>query len=118
MGSHYGTKWLPITVVGAHYSDHMLEDLVTTLANAQAIRDPAARAQELTRIIRKLPEIGAAIREARAAAVRELRADGWSHQQVADLLGVHRNRAAQIAQGVAGGSRRRSHVDAEPDDGE
>lgn len=77
------------------------------LANVQAIKDPAERAKELTRIIRKLPELGAAIREARAEAVRELRKQGWSHQQVADLIGVARTRAQQIAEGRSGGKRRR-----------
>lgn len=36
------------------------------------------------------------VADLRGQAVASLRGEGWSHQQVADLLGVHRNRAAHI----------------------
>lgn len=32
----------------------------------------------------------------RSAAVAELRAAGWTWQQIGDLLGLHRNRAAHL----------------------
>lgn len=39
--------------------------------------------------------------EIRRDAVAELRREGWSWQQVADLLGIHRNRAAHLLDGAA-----------------
>jgi hypothetical protein len=97
--------------MATHYCDRMMEDLVADLDRVRAIADPAERAKELTRVVRQLPEIGAAIREARRQAVQELRQAGWSHQMVADLLGVHRNRAQQIAEGRSGGNRRPAQPD-------
>ena len=38
--------------------------------------------------------------EIRRDAVVELRREGWSWQQVADLLGIHRNRAAHLLDGL------------------
>lgn len=36
----------------------------------------------------------------RREAVAQLRRDGWTWRQVADLLGVHRNRAAHLLDGL------------------
>lgn len=41
--------------------------------------------------------------ERRRDAVRALRAAGWTHEAIADLLGVARPRAVQIAQGQSSG---------------
>lgn len=41
----------------------------------------------------KLAELGQQRRE----AVAELRADGWSYQQIADALGITRSRAQQLS---------------------
>lgn len=94
----------------------MLEEMMADLAKVRAIVDPAERAVELTRIIRDLPKMAAEIRAERQAAFNELQQAGWSHKQLGELVGVARNRAAQISGGVPGGKRRRD-VAAEPDEG-
>lgn len=69
------------------------------------IADPAERARRIGVILGKLPEVAAELRELRQSAVLELRAAGWSHAKIGEALGVHRNRAAQIADGKPGGGK-------------
>lgn len=97
--------------MAAHYDHDMTpEDLVAQADAAAQTSDPAERAQLLTALLRELPQVAAHIRELRQRAVQELRAAGWSHQQIGDAIGVHRNRAQQIAEGRTGGTRRRAAV--------
>jgi hypothetical protein len=88
-----------------------LEDVVADLARAKEMPDPADRAKELTRLIQTLPEIGAAIREARQQAVVELHDSGMSWAEIGQMLGLHPQRVSQIARGVTGGVKRRAHPD-------
>jgi hypothetical protein len=70
-----------------------------------AISDPVERAQEIARRMALLPEWSAKLREMRQAAVLEMRANGMSHADVGRALGVHRNRAQQIAEGRSSGGQ-------------
>lgn len=76
------------------------------IARVRAIPDPAKRAKAIGDVLAKLGDLIPQLRADRQAAVQQLRADGWSHQQVADALGISRGRAQQIAEGRATGRRR------------
>lgn len=89
---------------------------MTAIARIRAIADPAERAREIRVVLRDLADVDQAARELRAETVRELRAAGLSHGQVGDLLGLHRNRAQQIAEGRSGGVKRRQGSAAADDD--
>ena len=65
----------------------------------KTITDPGERAVELGRVLNALPEKAAEVRALRQAAVLEMRAAGMSLADIAEKLGVHRNRAQQIAEG-------------------
>lgn len=69
------------------------------------IRDPADRARRIGAALAKLPPLAAELRALRQAAVLELRDAGWSFTQIGEALGVHRNRAQQIAEGRPGGGK-------------
>lgn len=80
---------------------------MSSLREALAITDPGDRARALTGVVRTLPQMASEVRAARQAAVLELREAGWSHAQVAELLGVTRGTAQAIAEGRSRGGRRR-----------
>ena len=83
----------------------------------RAIADLERRAAAIKDLTDATRTVDQAIRDVRAETVQQMRDDGWSHQQVADAFGVHRNRAQQIAEGRSGGHRRRE-ANVEPDEGE
>jgi hypothetical protein len=80
-----------------------VENLLADIERIKKITDPAKRAVELGKVLERLPALTAEIRALRQAAVLELREAGWSHAKIAEALGVHRNRAQQIAAGRTGG---------------
>jgi predicted XRE-type DNA-binding protein len=61
-----------------------------------AISDPARRASESHKALRAVDHERSLLLAIRGDAVQHLRSDGWSWQQVATLLGIHRNRAAHL----------------------
>lgn len=63
------------------------------------IPDPTDRARAITAMLGDVSEVHAQLRQARQAAVLEMRAGGMSHADVAAALGVTRSRAQQIAEG-------------------
>ncbi|NEE01165.1 helix-turn-helix domain-containing protein [Phytoactinopolyspora halotolerans] len=65
----------------------------------KSIADPVQRALEVARMEDELAEVHAELRSVRRAAVLELRQAGWSHRQIGEALGIHPNRAQQIAEG-------------------
>lgn len=71
----------------------MLESLV---AAAQRAGTPAERARLAHAPMADLAQTQVALSALRAAAVLELRNDGWSWREVGALLGIHRNRAAHL----------------------
>lgn len=66
----------------------------------EAIEDPGERAREIGLVLNQLPQVQAELRKMRQAAVLQLRERGLSHQEIADIIGVTRNRAANIAAGL------------------
>ncbi|WP_237532418.1 helix-turn-helix domain-containing protein [Streptomyces sp. SID8352] len=70
--------------------------------------DPATRAKQAAAILDRIPDLQKSLREIRRAAVLELRAAGASHADVAAALGVTRSRAQQIAEGQAGGTKKKA----------
>lgn len=78
------------------------------------ISDPEQRTAELSELLKKWPEIHALVRELRQAAVVEWNAAGASYQVIGHRLGIERQRAWQIAQGIRN-SRDREKGDDGPD---
>ena len=70
------------------------------------IGDPTDRARAAGAMLEAVPDLQRDLREIRQDAVRELRAQGLTHAEVGAAIGVHRNRAAQIADGRTGGTKR------------
>lgn len=66
--------------------------------DVRSIGDPAERAKRAQEAQREAIEAKKELAAIRTEAVRELRAAGWSHAAVGDLLGLHRNRAQGIAE--------------------
>jgi hypothetical protein len=89
---------------------------VTAVERIRAIADPAERAREIRVVLRDLADVDQAARQLRAETVQELRAAGMSHAKIGELLGIHRNRAQQVAEGRSGGTRRRSSAGADDAD--
>lgn len=67
--------------------------------SVRSISDPAERAKRAQDLQREAIEARKQLAAIRTEAVQELRAAGWSHASVAELLGIHRNRAQGIAEG-------------------
>lgn len=63
------------------------------------------RAKAASTALQAIPALQQWLRELRQTAVKELRADGMSHAQVAAELGISRARAQQIAEGRTTGKR-------------
>jgi DNA-directed RNA polymerase specialized sigma24 family protein len=82
-----------------------MENPMADIETIKQIADPAERARRIGVILGKLPDAMSELRAMRQAAVLELRAQGWSHAQIGEALGIHRNRAAQIADGKPGGGK-------------
>ena len=77
-----------------------MENPLEDLPRIRAIEDPAEQAREAGRVLNDLPKWQTELREIRQAAVLKMRAKGMSHQEIADELGISRNRAANIAAGL------------------
>lgn len=77
-----------------------MENPLDDLPRIRAIEDPAERAREIGVVLNRMPDVMAELRQLRQDAVKELRAQGLSHQAIADRIGVSRNRAANIAAGL------------------
>ncbi|NED97938.1 helix-turn-helix domain-containing protein [Phytoactinopolyspora alkaliphila] len=79
------------------------------LDRLRAIADPAERALAAGEVLNEMPNLAEELRKLRQAAVLELRDAGWSYAQIAERLGLHRNRVQQIAQGFTSKDRRRAN---------
>jgi DNA-directed RNA polymerase specialized sigma24 family protein len=79
-------------------------DMIQKVGSAFAgIPDPTNRAKAIGAMLDAMPQLQAGLRELRQNAVKELRAGGMSHGEVAAALGISRSRAQQIAEGRASG---------------
>jgi hypothetical protein len=77
-------------------TDEGIEGAVEAL---RAITDPVERALAAHRLQGRISTARRDVSVIRTETVRELRTRGWSHQQVADLLGISRGNAQGIAEG-------------------
>jgi DNA-directed RNA polymerase specialized sigma24 family protein len=82
-----------------------MEDPMANIARIGQITDPRERAIQIGKVLNTLPAIAAELRALRQAAVLELRARGLSYADISELLGLHRNRVQQIAEGRPGGGK-------------
>lgn len=82
-----------------------MENPLADLDAVQAIADPAERAREIGRRLVEIRDWQQIMREMRRAAVLELRADRYTYAQIAEMLGLHRNRVQQIAEGRSAGGQ-------------
>ena len=74
--------------------------LIAQFAGAlESIDDPADRARTTGAALNSIPGLQGRLREIRQEAAQALRSGGASHADVAEILGVSRARAAQIAAG-------------------
>lgn len=80
---------------------------MTKIAAIMRISDPARRARAAGDAIAQLQAELEQLKELRHQAVLELRAGGMSHAGVANVLGISRGRAQQIAEGRPQGKRAR-----------
>lgn len=71
----------------------------------EEITDPLERALEIGRRLNQIPEFQAKLSDMRRAAVLEMKAQGMSYKEIGEALGMHRNRAQQIAEGRTAGGR-------------
>ncbi len=86
-------------MTGTRYA-HEVENPLQDIPRIRAIEDPVEQAREIGRVLNELPKWQTELKELRQAAVQKLRARGMSHQEIADELGISRNRAANIAAGL------------------
>lgn len=70
------------------------------------IPDPVERAQQLSSALAQIPGVQTELKDARQAAVLEMRSRNMSHADVGAALGVSRARAQQIAEGRVSGKRK------------
>lgn len=77
----------------------------------EKIRDPAERAKEIGKRMAEIPTYQARLREMRQRAVLEMRALKMTYAEIGEVIGLHRNRVQQIAEGrTAGGQGGQSKV--------
>ncbi|MFF5265400.1 hypothetical protein ACFY4C_41510 [Actinomadura viridis] len=83
-----------------NFPEQQIQQVIGALRD---ISDPTDRAKATGAMLDAIPALQRALRELRQSAVRELRAQGFSHAEVAQALGVSRSRAQQIAEGRTSG---------------
>lgn len=71
----------------------------------ERIVDPAERAREVGRRLGEIPKWQERLKAIRQAAVLELRAQRYSYAAIGEMLGLHRNRVQQIAEGRSAGGQ-------------
>ncbi|MEE2044389.1 hypothetical protein ABZ234_18380 [Nocardiopsis sp. NPDC006198] len=78
------------------FADDQTQQIINALTS---IDPPEDRARAVGEMLKGVPALQRALREARQAAVLEMRAAGASHADVGAALGVSKGRAQQIAEG-------------------
>ncbi len=76
------------------------EDLARALQQIARVKNPELRAVRVHAVLNPPTELLETAKELRRQAISELRDAGWSHADVAKLLGVSRAQAARIAWGA------------------
>lgn len=98
---------------GTHYShvckgspyDHGVENPLADIDDIERITDPAERARQAGERLAAVPVWQERLRKIRQAAVLEMRQQKMSYAEIGRVLGLHRNRIQQIAEGKPGGGK-------------
>jgi len=85
-----------------------VDDFATRITAAAQLTDPSERGKAYGALLNDVPAFQAWLREKRQAAFVAMHEAGMSWQEIGDDQGVKRERAAQIARGVSGGSAKRT----------
>lgn len=92
--------------MGTHYSE-IVDDPTAELLAALNQPTRAERAKALGDVLNRIPRFAAHVKRARQAEVQAMHAeDQMSWADIGDAIGQHRTRAAQIARGVPGGTKK------------
>lgn len=85
------------------------EDPTAELLAALTMPDRRDQARALGDVLNRIPAFATHVRKLRQDVVEKMHSeDGMSWAEIGEAIGQHRNRAQQIARGVAGGSKRKS----------
>lgn len=90
---HLGTSLLSMFTTVHHPLYTRKGWVYISFMNDERIKRINKLARQIEETETKLAELG----QQRRATVAELRADGWSHQQIADALGITRSRVQQLS---------------------
>jgi hypothetical protein len=82
-----------------------VENPLADIDQIEQIAEPAERAREIGRRLAAIPAYQEVLRKMRQAAVLEMRAQHLSFGQIGKEIGLHRNRAQQIAEGRTAGGK-------------
>jgi CRP-like cAMP-binding protein len=89
-----------------------VENPLADIDRLEEIADPAERALEIGRRLTAIPAYQERLRALRQAAVLEMRAKGMTFADIGKVVGLHRNRVQQIAEGRSAGGQGGSKVEA------
>jgi hypothetical protein len=84
-----------------------VDDFGPRLTAADQLTDPSERGKAYAALLADVPKLQVYLRTQRQAAFVAMHDAGMSWQDIADNQGVKRERAAQIARGVSGGTAKR-----------
>lgn len=94
--------------LGTHYSE-IVEDPTAEVAKALSEPTRAEQAKALGDVLNHIPAFSAYVRALRQEVVRKMHeVDDMSWAEIGEAIDQHRNRAQQIARGVAGGSKKKA----------
>jgi hypothetical protein len=86
-----------------------VEDPTAEVAAALAKPSRAEQAKALAEVLNRIPSFATYVRELRRDVVRAMHEeDEMSWGEIGEAIGQHRTRAAQIARGVPGGSKKKA----------
>jgi hypothetical protein len=95
-------EWVPTTV-------RSVEDPTAEVAAALAQPTRAEQAKALGEVLNRIPQFSTYVKELRRDVVRAMHTeDELSWADIGDAIGQHRTRAAQIARGITGGSKKKT----------
>ena len=74
------------------------------LAETASIEDPETRAQSTTELLMSLASAESEAKVIRRMALTELVAQGWTYDEIGEMIGVKKARVYQILNGMSGGT--------------
>ena len=86
-----------------------VEDPTAEVAAALTQSTRAEQAKALGEVLARIPQFSAHVRRLRQNVVDQMHTDeGLSWAEIGEAIGQHRTRAAQIARGIPGGSKKKT----------